>query len=241
MCIIFVGFNVRGNQPLVLAANRDEFYSRPTAAAAFWEDAPEIFAGRDLVGGGTWLGVSKQGRFAAVTNYRDPKGATGTVSRGNLVADFLRGNETAGEYLEGVSSREDEFSGFNLLAGEMNEKRQELFYYSNRGGEPVQLKAGIYGLSNHLLDTGWPKLSGGKLRFEAILSEKDLDREAIFSLLADEALADDSGLPDTGVGYEIEKALSAVFIRTPGYGTRCSTLLTFDRNFQFDLDERVFV
>src|SRR5215207_1004773 len=104
MCIIFVGFDVREDRPFILAANRDEFYNRPTAAAAFWEDAPEVFAGRDLVGGGTWLGVNKQGRFAAVTNYRDPKGMTGTVSRGALVADFLRGDAPAGDYLEGVSS-----------------------------------------------------------------------------------------------------------------------------------------
>jgi uncharacterized protein with NRDE domain len=241
MCIIFVGFNVREDHPLILAANRDEFYNRPTAAAAFWEDAPDIFAGRDLVGGGTWLGVNKRGRFAAVTNYRDPNGRVGSISRGSLVADFLRGDEPAGEYLEGVRSRAEEFSGFNLLAGELTAARQELFYYSNRGGEVSELKPGVYGLSNHLLDTGWPKVSGGKLRFEALLNENELDKESIFRLLSDEALADDSALPDTGVGYEIEKALSAVFIRTPGYGTRCSTLLTFDGDFRYDLDERVFV
>lgn len=241
MCIIFIAFEARRDYPLILAANRDEFYNRPTAPAGWWEDDPEIFAGRDLAGGGTWLGVTRSGRFAAVTNYRDPAAKSGTVSRGNLVADFLRGDRPAGEYLEGVRERAGEFSGFNLLAGEMSKARRELFYYSNRGDEIRGLGAGIYGLSNHLLDTPWPKVAGGKARFEGLVGGNDLDKEGFFDLLGDRALAADDALPVTGVGLEIERVLSAIFIKTPGYGTRCSTLLTFDREMRFELDERVFV
>lgn len=241
MCIIFIAFEARGDFPLILAANRDEFYDRPTAAAGWWDDAPEIFAGRDLVGGGTWLGMSRSGRFAAVTNYRDPAGKIGTLSRGALVTDFLRGNLPAREYLEVVRAYADDFSGFNLLAGEMSETRRELFYYSNRGGEVRVLERGIYGLSNHLLDTPWPKVAGGKARFEGFVSSYEFDKEDYFGLLADEALAADETLPDTGVEREIERVLSAIFIKTPVYGTRCSTVLTIDRELSFELDERVFV
>lgn len=241
MCVIFFAFETRPDYPLILAANRHEFYSRPSAAAVYWEDHPEIFGGRDLVGGGTWLGVTRSGRFAAVTNYRDARRAIGTASRGNLTADFLKGSEPAEEYLDGVKRRAGDFSGFNLILGEINRARREVFHYSNRGGDIVRLEQGIYGLSNHLLNTPWPKVRGGMERFSELVSAETIDREKIFGLLGDEALAPDDELPDTGVGLEIERALSAIFIKTPGYGTRCSTLLTFDRDGQFNLEERIFV
>ena len=241
MCIIFIAFEARADYPLILAANRDEFYNRPSAAAGWWDDTPGIFAGRDLVGWGTWLGVTRSGRFAAVTNYRDPAGNIGTVSRGDLVANFLKGNSLAREYLEDVKTHADEFSGFNLLVGEMTKRRRELFYYSNRGNEIMKLGTGIYGLSNHLLDTPWPKVAIGKQEFEGLIGRSELDKEGLFRLLADSALAPDETLPDTGVGLEIERVLSAIFIKTADYGTRCSTVLTFDRELKFELNERVFV
>jgi uncharacterized protein with NRDE domain len=241
MCIIFFAFGTREDYPLVLAANRDEFYDRPSAAAGYWEDYPDIYAGRDLVGGGTWLGVTRSGRFAAVTNYRDTNGPTGTVSRGNLTADFLKGSGPAEEYLDGIKKRAGDFSGFNLIIGEINGARREVFHYSNRGGEIAKIGPGIYGLSNHLLNTPWPKVRTGLERFSGLLAAGEIDREKIFGLLADQALAPDDDLPDTGVGLEIERALSAIFIKTPVYGTRCSTLLTFDKNLQFNFEEKVFV
>lgn len=241
MCVIFFAFETREDYPLVLAANRDEFYNRPAAAADYWEDPPDIYAGRDLVGGGTWLGVSRSGRFAAVTNYRDTNAAPGTVSRGALTADFLQGSGPAEEYLEGVKKRAGDFSGFNLIIGEINGARREVFHYSNRGSEIVKLQPGIYGLSNHLLNTPWPKVRSGLERFSELLAVGEIDREKIFGLLSDQALAADADLPNTGVGLEIERALSAIFIKTPVYGTRCSTLLTFDKDLQFDFEERVFV
>ena len=241
MCVIFFAFETRADYPLVLAANRDEFYNRPAAAAGYWDDHPDIYAGRDLVGGGTWLGVTRSGRFAAVTNYRDTNAAPGTVSRGNLTADFLKGSGPAEEYLGDIQRRAGDFSGFNLIIGEIGGARREMFHYSNRGGEITPLEPGIYGLSNHLLNTPWPKVRTGLARFSTLLNARDIDRENIFGLLSDQALAADADLPDTGLGLEIERALSAIFIKTPVYGTRCSTLLTFDSDLQFDLEERVFV
>lgn len=239
MCVIFFAFDVQVDHPLVLLANRDEFYDRPTAAAQYWPDHPDIFAGRDLVAGGTWLGITKDGRVAAVTNYRKPGGRTGTHSRGELVADFLKGDTTAEEYMARVGQRSDNYSGFNLLVGEINNARHELFYFSNRSEGVRDLKPGVYGLSNHILDTPWPKVAIGKERLRQALAGP-LDMESLFDLLADESLADDNELPDTGIGYEREKALSAIFIKTPIYGTRCSTVVTFSKSIVPSLEERVF-
>jgi uncharacterized protein with NRDE domain len=241
MCVIYFAFDQHSDHPLILLANRDEFYDRPSQAARFWDDLPHIYGGRDLVGGGTWLGVTKEGRFAAVTNYRDPSAPIGTLSRGNLVADFLRSNSSTERYLETVKVASNEYSGFNLIAGELSRDRRELFYYSNRGNDVQKLDPGIYGLSNHLLDTPWPKVAEGKARFANLLSDGELSRPKLFEILANESLADDKDLPSTGVPYETEKAISAVFIKTPGYGTRCSTVLTFDNDLDWNFEEQVFV
>jgi len=240
MCVILFAYNVHPEFPLILLANRDEYYDRPTRPAHNWDDSPHIRAGRDLVGGGTWLGVTKTGRFAAVTNYRDPSAPTGTLSRGRLASDFLGSSDDAENYLTGIRHASSEYSGFNLLVGEIGADRTELFYFSNRGGDIKKLESGIYGLSNHFLDTPWPKVKKGK----AILTEnigQGFSKEACFELLTDSALAEDADLPDTGIGYEREKQISSIFIQTPGYGTRGSTVLTFDNDFRSDLEERVFV
>ena len=179
--------------------------------------------------------------MAAVTNYRDPLAPTGKVSRGNLVADFLKSSEPAEDYLQNVQSAARAYSGFNLLVGEINARKNEIFYFSNRGAEIKKLESGIYGLSNHLLDTPWRKVENGKAALAKIIREKDFSKEMFFELLSDEALADNTDLPDTGIGYEKEKLLSAIFIKTPVYGTRCSTVLTFDKDFRCDFEERVSV
>lgn len=241
MCVIYFAFREHPRFPLIVAANRDEFYSRPTAAAARWEDAPSILAGRDLVSGGTWLGVADGGRFAAVTNYRDPQSAEGSISRGILVADFLRGQVNGDEYIETIATHATDYSGFNLLVGEINASRQEVFYFSNHDKAMRRLDAGFYGLSNHLLDTPWPKISRGKERFRTII-ENDIDIAArLFELLADPNVAEDEELPETGIGYEKEKMLSPIFIRSLIYGTRSSTVVTIDDTGNATLDERAFV
>jgi uncharacterized protein with NRDE domain len=240
MCVIFFAYRQHPEFPLVLIANRDEFYERPTAAAGFWGDAPEIFAGRDLVHGGTWLGISKTGRFAAVTNYRDPLAPTGKYSRGKLVGDFLKTSAPVEEYLREIQSRAEDFSGFNLLIGEFSAPRAKLGYYSNRENKIKLLTPGVYGLSNHLLDAPWRKVERGKNELRRLLENGAPAKEALFEILSDRSLADDRELPETGIGYEREKLLSAIFIETPVYGTRSSSLVLVDENYQISLDERTF-
>jgi len=241
MCVLYLGYEQHPEYPLILLANRDEFYSRPTEAARFWDDAPDIYAGRDLESGGTWLGVTRNGRFAAVTNYRDPLAPTGTRSRGELVANFLKRTDDPTDYIAEVGSRSHKYSGFNLIVGELNSTRREVVYFSNRSNEAQQLGSGLYGLSNHLLDTLWPKVVTGKDRVRSMLTLTQFDREMCFGILADRTLAGDENLPSTGVPYEEEKAVSAIFIESPGYGTRCSTVLTFDNDLNWELDERTWV
>lgn len=240
MCVLFAAYNVRSDYPLILLANRDEYFDRPTEGTKNWEDFPEVVAGRDLVGGGTWLGMTTTGRFAAVTNFRDPNAPVGSRSRGELTADFLKTNEPAAEYLAIIEDRASEYSGFNLLIGEINSARNELFYYSNRLGRSQKLEPGVYGLSNHLLDTPWPKVKKGK-RFLKENLNKAFIKEDYFGLLEDASLAKDADIPDTGIGYEREKLLSSIFIKTPIYGTRCSTILTVDRDLNMRIEERTHI
>ncbi len=241
MCVIYLALNTHNDYPLILLANRDEFYTRPSKAAGYWDDFPNIYGGRDLQGGGTWLGVADTGRFAAVTNYRDPSAPHGMRSRGELAAEFLRCDQSAQQYLENIYSRSKDYSGFNLLVGEFTQDRAEVHYLSNRGDDPRQLSPGIYGLSNNLLNTPWPKVVKGKLRFAELLQSGETSNENFFDILSDESLALDEDLPSTGIPYEAEKAISAIFIKTPDYGTRCSTVLRFSRNAEWRFEERVFV
>jgi uncharacterized protein with NRDE domain len=232
MCLILIAHQAHPAYPLVVGANRDEFYGRPTAPADFWRDAPNVLAGRDLQASGTWLGISRDLRFAAVTNFRDMRGMQpGARSRGELTSEFLRGNETAERYLETVVRRASEYSGFNLFVADAT----GLFYYSNRDGEVRKLRPGIYGLSNHLLDTPWPKVAELKPRFSAAITEP-LNPDAIRKLLADRGLAPDEALPDTGVGRERERMLSAAFVISDTYGTRSTTTLSVgaDRAVHFN-------
>jgi uncharacterized protein with NRDE domain len=242
MCVIFIAYMQRADCPLILLANRDEFYDRPTLAAARWDDFRQITAGRDLIAGGTWLGVTDSGRFAAVTNYRDPGAPEGILSRGGLVADFLKTNDASEEYLDRVRETSEKYSGFNLITGEISEERNELFYYSNRdGGGARKLGPGVHGLSNHLLNTGWPKVASGSARFSQLIEQPKISTAECFQILSDENLAADADLPDTGIGLDRERILSPIFIRTPTYGTRCSTVLTFDKDLKWDFEERTFV
>lgn len=241
MCVIFFAYRQHPEYPLILLANRDEFYERPTAAADYWQDAPEVFAGRDLVHGGTWLGITSSGRFAAVTNYRDPLAPAGKTSRGNLVGDFLKNEFSVTEYLQEIQARGGEFSGFNLLVGEIGAKNQSFGYYSNRADKIKILAPGIYGLSNHLLDTPWRKVEKGKAELAAVLRKGEAQKMNFFEILGDRTLAPDAELPDTGIGYEREKLLSAIFIETPVYGTRSSSVVRVDKNYRISLEERVHV
>jgi uncharacterized protein with NRDE domain len=233
MCLILLAWRAHPRYPLVVAANRDEFFDRPTAGADFWTDAPDVLAGRDLLGGGTWLGITARGRFAALTNFRDPtRVRNGTPSRGGLVADFLRGRKSAGEYRETLERIGGDYNGFNLIFG----NTCELAYFSNCSDSPRPLAPGIYGLSNHLLDTPWPKVAKGKSALAGALDALP-DDERLMTLLRDDTLAPDEALPRTGVSQEWEKLLSAAFVRSPTYGTRSSTVLVLAADGSLSFDE----
>lgn len=237
MCLIFIAYKHHSRYPLVVAANRDEFYVRPTAAAGFWAQRPDLLAGRDLEGGGTWLGITRSGRFAAVTNYREPeKTRTDAPSRGQLATEFLLGEDPPMDYLQRVSARSAEYNGFNLLVRD----ESALCWYSNRADGPLELSPGVYALSNHLLDTHWPKVARGKEGFHSILSDEALDENALLDLLADRTAALEEELPDTGVGCELERVLSPIFISSDNYGTRSSSVVILDRTGRARFVERSY-
>jgi uncharacterized protein with NRDE domain len=242
MCLILLSFKQHSRYPFILAANRDEFYDRPSAPVAFWDDAPNILAGRDIKAGGTWLGITRKCRIAAVTNYRDPASIKdGAPSRGWLVRDYLCGTEEPATYLESVALRADRYNAFNLIAGDAS----SLYYFSNRDflnrERIMELTPGLYGLSNHLLDTSWTKVERGKSALSSLLAGKENpEPEEIFSILSDQWRPDDDRLPDTGVGLEWERILSAMFIVSPVYGTRSSTVLMIDQRNRVILAERSY-
>lgn len=238
MCLILFGLSRHPEYHLVLGANRDEFYSRPAKHLSFWQEAPWVLAGRDLQGMGTWLGVNKSGSFAAITNHRDPLSVKQDApSRGFLVGDFLKNPTPAPDYLEHVRTVGRDYNGFNLLAG----NGKDLFYYSNQQEKIRKLSHGIYGLSNDLLDTPWPKVQKGKNGLSKILEkEGDIDPEELFSLLRDGAYAPDPELPDTGAGDVWERILSPMFIESRIYGTRCSSIVLAEKSGRITVYERTF-
>ncbi len=222
MCVLFVAVGVHPRHALVLAGNRDEAHARPTAALARWADAPHVLAGRDLEAGGAWLGVTNAGRWATVTNVRDPASVRADArSRGALVAGFLRGTDTPAAYAARVQAERDGFNGFNLLVGD---GRDVWIASTRRDAGP--LAPGVYGLSNDTLDTPWPKLTRGRDAFARALASETLTDDDLLPFLADETPAPDADLPETGVGLALERVLSPLFIRGERYGTRASTALT---------------
>lgn len=236
MCLIVFAWRPSHPQPLIVAANRDEFYARPTLALAQWPDAPQVYAGRDLEAGGTWLGIGAAGggRFAALTNIRDPGQPTGLRSRGELVARYLAGSQSLDDYLAEIASRAGEYTGFNLLVGDA----QRLYYLSSVDPRPMQLEEGVYGLSNAGLDTPWPKLLKAKAGLMAQLP--DPKPSALLELLLDAEPATEAELPQTGVGLATETLLSSVFIASPHYGTRASTALIVNADGSRQIVEHSF-
>jgi uncharacterized protein with NRDE domain len=238
MCLIVLAYNYHPDYQLILAANRDEYHDRPTEQAGFWSDAPHILAGRDKRAGGAWLGVSTDGKLAAVTNYRDPRQQImNPPSRGKLVAGFLQNPMGTLEEFQRILNHDSQlYDGFNLLYGSSD----NLHYFTNRGGSSGPVIPGIHGLSNHLLDTRWPKVSAARSRLKTILQQKNVDQEQIFEALSDPTPFGDDLLPDTGVGPERERLLSPIFIADKVYGTRSTTVLLIDRSNQVTFIERVF-
>ena len=237
MCLIFVAYQHHPRYPLVVAANRDELYARPTLPAHYWSDQPGVLAGRDQQAGGTWLGISRSGDFAAVTNFRNPrKNMPDAPTRGHLVTDFLTGGADVAGYAEAVLNRAEQYNGFGLLllgaAG--------LAYVSN-GVSPERrmLGPGLYGLSNHALDTPWPKVTRGKQAVQRCL-DTSASMEELFHIMHSREPAADNELPDTGVGLERERAYSPAFVDMETYGTRCTTVIRVSTEGEVEFSERTY-
>jgi len=234
MCLIAWSWQPESATPLVLLSNRDEFYHRPALPLHWWEPASNgatVLAGRDLQAGGTWLGVSRTGRLAALTNYRTPVPARdNTPSRGELVAAFLQGGMDAPDYLQTLADRAGDYNPFNLLVFDGH----QLVGLESRGARIVPMAPGMGAVSNADFQTPWPKLTRLKERLQAQLEAQGTDAGQLLPLLHDQTLADDNALPSTGVPHALERALSATFIATPGYGTRaCSTVHVHAAQIEF--------
>lgn len=226
MCLMVMAYECHPRYRLILASNRDEFLARPALPAHFWDDPAGLLAGRDVEGGGTWLGITRTARFALLTNHRDlreplPKGR----SRGLLVRDTLQGMPP---------DARTGYEGFNLIHGPIGRLR----YLNNIDGSDHPLGPGVHALSNALLNTPWPKTIKASTVFRAILQDPEPGIDRLFDLLRDETRAEDAALPDTGIGVERERALSPIFIRSDGYGTRCSTVITVDAARRVHFEER---
>jgi uncharacterized protein with NRDE domain len=243
MCLIVFAWQVVPGVPLIAAANRDEFYDRPASAASYWPEHPNVYAGRDLKFGGSWMGITDGGahgsRFAALTNIRGPQERRPDApSRGELVANYLAGELSPADYIASIADGAGTYNGFNLVLGD----RDRLYWFSNRGGADERngkaLEPGIYGISNGLLDSPWPKVLRTKAQFASLLCQ-GAPEDAYFEMLADTTRAPDMRLPDTGVEIDLERSLSAVCIETPGYGTRTSTVVKLYADAPAELHERI--
>lgn len=213
MCTIFIAYKMHPKYDLIYLGNRDEFKQRPTHKTQFYED---VLMGKDLEKGGTWMGITKKGRFACLTNYRDMTlGKDYETSRGDITYDFLKSQVTAENYLETLKESGQTYKGYNLILGDM----KTLHYYTNITDERTLIKPGVYGLSNHFLDTPWHKVNLGKTLLTDMLYDEIIDVEGLFNILNNTSLAEMTSLPDTGLPTEIEHALSAMHIDETNYGT----------------------
>lgn len=237
MCLIVFSYRTHPKYKLIVAANRDEFYGRPTREVQFWENYPHLLAGQDIQAGGTWMGVSKNGRFGALTNYRDLSNLKeNPPSRGELVTNYLAKQADLEDYLEGIQQKSPEYNGFNLLLSD----KESMYHFSNETMEYSLIEPGIHGVSNALLNTPWTKLERAKNELKDATSSTDVDKEALFALLTDGRPAPDNELPETGLDYKREKMVSSIFIKSENYGTKCSTLLLIDYDGNLEYTERRF-
>ena len=234
MCLIALAWQAHPRFTLVVAANRDEWRDRPTLPAHWWPDSPKLLAGQDQRAGGTWLGITPRGRFAAITNFRDPSDRKATaLSRGTLVTEYLLGADPPREFLLRLGRNVAAFNGFNLIVGDGT----SLWYLGSREGEPRVIPPGVHALSNHVLNEPWPKVRFARQAMESAVLEED-PAPRLFAMLAGRDPAPDAELPDTGIGLELERRLSAALITGEDYGSRCSTVLVQGSHGEFAFEER---
>lgn len=235
MCLILFAYRTHPTYPLILLANRDEYYQRPSQPAHWWPQHSGLLAGRDLEGSGTWLGVNRQGEFAAITNVREGHPSTGNFrSRGLLPLSYLTRQQSPSTFSRELIVNRHQYRGYNLLYGSL----KQLFYFSNRQGNPTELKPGVYGLSNAMLDTPWPKILKGKERLAQQLATQEPHISNLFHILTDEEKARDDQLPETGISIGLERFLSSICIRGDHYGTRSSTVVCISRKGELTLHEK---
>lgn len=238
MCLITFAYEIHPKYRLILVANRDEFYQRPTAAADWWTEYPNLLGGKDLKGQGTWMGFNKNGRFAALTNYRDGfNDKKNAPSRGDLVKDFLLSNETALPHLTKLKTSANLYNGYNLLTFD----GQNLGYFSNQIETPQLLEKGIYGLTNSTLNVHWPKLDKAVSSLENLIETENFSIENAFEMMQNRQKASDDKLPNTNVPIEWERLLSSMYIESKDYGTRCSTVFLLDYEGNYHFEERSYV
>jgi len=237
MCLLLIAYKRHPNYKLIVAANRDELHERPTEPAHFWTEDNSLLAGKDLKENGTWMGITKNGRFAALTNYRDMSSIKADApTRGKLVSNFLLGKTETADYHKILLTKAKLYNGYNLIIGNVD----NLFYFSNISMEFKKLEVGIYGLSNHLLDTPWPKVTKAKREFTQILENEQPSEEEIFSLLYDSTKFPKKDLPKTGLSKEMEMLVSPIFTVTEKYGTRSSTVILINNDNTISFTEKSF-
>lgn len=235
MCLIAFAWDAHPDYRLLLAANRDELHQRPSQDMHWWPDQQDILAGRDLQAGGAWLAMSKSGRFATVTNYREgQQRRAGLESRGGLVTAFVAGKESPADFVAGIAG--ERYAGFNLLAADDT----GIWYVSNRGDGPRRLPAGVYGLSNATLDTPWSKLVRTRDALSGLIASDEVDETHLMRLLADRSVSPVSEIEQGHLPFELARAVTAPFIVTDQYGTRCTTVLRWNREGDVSLRERRF-
>lgn len=236
MCLILFAYKVSKQYPLVLAANRDEFFHRPTAPLHFWKSNPAILAGQDLEQGGTWFGVHKDGSFAALTNFRDPASIKQDApSRGEIIIDFLNARKPVETYFNEFKKKAAAYNGFNLIFGNI----ENLFWTSNLKNTMEKIEPGIHGLCNRFLNTPWPKVESGKKALQNCIHDT-ITSASLFSMLRDQSVPDDTRLPHTGVGLEWERILSPLFIQSDIYGTRSSIVMLVGQDGTIEITERTY-
>ena len=237
MCLLTFAWKTHPQYKLIFASNRDEFYQRNTAPAQYWDNAPNVLAGKDLEAGGTWMGINKNGRFTALTNYRDLENIKSQApSRGQLTLDYLQGSEAPQAYLEDIFSNIDAYNGFNLLAG----TPEDIYYLSNYEHKIRKLEPGIYGLSNALLDSDWFKVNRLKTKFTEVIQQADFSTQTLLDTLYDTTKPNDDQVQQTGLPMDRERMLSSMFIESPNYGTCSSAIVLMDYNHQVSFVERVY-